>query len=192
LPFSEPRGVSLGIPGFPVVKGWSVRFTVRTADVPRMRSTSRHAIAGTSLREYVSRWVDEPPSSGLAAPKPTVAAPLRSAIRGALAIRDCHARSRPPRRDDTTGPATRQTHSLSRRLLRGERKTAAKCDRSVPRDDRQRDVRRMRHIMHDTLMGHDERTVALVVAAGVQVAVVLREERRRYRHAKPVSRLEHA
>ena len=65
-------------------------------------------------------------------------------------------------------------------------------DSLFPRNYRQRHVRWMRRVVDETLMGHDERAIALVVAAGVQVAIVLREERGRYRHAEPVSRLEHA
>src|SRR5581483_11903532 len=46
-----------------------------------------------------------------------------------------------------------------------------------PGNDRQRDVRRMGRVVNEPLVRDDERAVTLVVAARIEIAVVLREKR---------------
>src|SRR5690349_21705827 len=57
--------------------------------------------------------------------------------------------------------------------------------------DRQRDVRRMGRVVEHPLVRHHEDRVPLVVAARVQVPVVLGEQGRGDAHPQPVPGLEH-
>src|SRR5882762_7189165 len=76
--------------------------------------------------------------------------------------------------------------SASSPLSRRERGTGGE-DR-LPRYHRQHHVRGVRRVVQQPLVRHNEGRIPLVVTAGVQVAVVLREQRRRHADPQPMPR----